>query len=72
MTLKICDGTGSKLTCPTASICKGGCHFNEAELSCPDHWAEIQSELIWTTWAFVGVVLLGFALVASFVIGKVI
>ena len=68
---RICDGTPGNKPCPRRSPCEGDCHFNTAELDVV-HWDGIQRQLVWASWAFVVVVLLGLMLGLAYVIGRVL
>jgi hypothetical protein len=68
---RMCDGASGIRPCPHPHNCTISCEFNDAEL--PDvHWAGIQRQLVWATWAFVGVVVLGWMLGLAYVIGRVL
>jgi hypothetical protein len=68
---RICDGTGGNQQCPRKNQCEGDCHFNVAEKQFV-HWEGIQRQLIWASWAFVSVIVLGLMLGMAYVIGRVI
>jgi len=68
---RICDGTGGNQLCPRRNPCESDCHFNNAGLKVVQ-WDGIQTQLVWATGAFVGVVLLGVMLGLSYVIGRVL
>jgi hypothetical protein len=68
---RICDGTTGNKPCPRRNECEGDCHFNTAELEVVQ-WEGIQRQLVWATWAFVSVVVLGLMLGLAYVIGRLI
>jgi|694.fasta_scaffold30638_13 hypothetical protein len=68
---RMCDGASGIKPCPHPNNCTVNCEFNDAEL--PEvHWSGIQRQLVWATWAFVGVVLFGLMLGLAYVIGRLL
>ena len=73
--VRICDGAPGNRPCPRRNPCEGDCHFNTAVVRDDEataHWEGIQRQLVWASWAFVVVVLLGLMLGLAYVIGRVI
>ena len=66
---RMCDGAAGIQPCPHPHNCTISCEFNDAELP-ESHCSALQTKLIWVTWIFVSIVIAGFFLVASYVIGK--
>lgn len=66
---RMCDGAAGIQPCPHPHNCTVSCEFNDAELP-ESHCSALQTKLIWVTWIFVSIVIAGFFLVASYVIGK--
>ena len=69
--VRICDGAPGNKPCPRRNPCEGDCHFNTAELA-EVHWEGIQRQLVWASWVFVVVVMLGVMLGTAYVIGQLI
>lgn len=67
--IKMCDGAAGIKPCPHPHNCTISCDFNDAEL--PEvHWAGIQTQLVWATWAFVALVVLSWLMCVAIVIGR--
>ena len=68
---RMCDGAAGIQPCPHPHNCTISCEFNDAEL--PEiHCSALQTQLIWATWIFVSIMIAGFFLVTSYVLGKIL
>lgn len=68
---RMCDGAAGIKPCPHPHNCTISCEFNDAELP-ESHCSALQTQLIWVTWIFVSIVIAGFFLVTSYVLGKIL
>ena len=79
---RYCDGATGNRQCPHPEECNISCQFNDSTaipihskkiISLPEiYWDGIQTYLVWVTWFFVLIIIFGWLMCLTFLIGKLI